>query len=848
MRRLRSVFASVVYLVLLAFALLATGWDWLPHVRAHVDNPRRARAPARIQPMPRSYVSLGPVIANEIEGPPAMPMAESGDRIIGVAPSRPGTSPLDEELDRIGLGARQASSGQGALTRTAPMLEDNEIKPLLGTASHREEATEKPTNSAVGPSPQERVRVTSGYTPTWVVHGPYDPEAGYPVRTMAIAPTNPSVVHGPYDPEAGYPVRTMAIAPTNPSVLYASADTDEGGTRGLHKTTNGGDSWSCLGFENTGLIYRIVPDPLSDQTVYICIGAVNPLGKSTDGGQSWVTLDVVPDQEDRIKSLAISPVDSSVLYAGRASTYDTPGGVFKSTDGGTSWSETTADLADEHVDIRGVIIDSHSPSTIYAWTRTVVLKSANEGVSWMASSTGLSGIEEISQIVIDPFDSNTLWLVNAWTMVSEDGLYKSTDGGITWQVHQVDQPGHVNEAWGIAMDPLVQGVIYADTNLGLLKTQDSGLNWSLLSSSLAGGLRSPILIDPENSQIIYARTDGNHGVRKSTDGGQTWFGANHGRGDSGESRAVAVDPTDSAVVYAGGSLGVCKSSDGGSSWLQASNGIEMENGWDLIASLAVEPDNTQVVYAGAQYGRIYRSADGGDSWELKSDLDLSVDCLLVHRFDSALVYAGTAAGIYRSADGGTSWTRVTHGLDNVPIRELQMDSLGNLYAATAEVGILKSTDAGNSWEVANSGLTHPMMCGLTVSSMDSQTMYAGGTRQLYRSLDGGQSWSELPGEGKDDERPVADPRNSWLYSYGGYVQDDIHYSQDRGYTWHDLVQGLDVRAVNHVTIAPTSPYTMYAATDAGVYVLPLTELAPIPPVGAPDIWTLTGSLVPTKLR
>jgi hypothetical protein len=183
-------------------------------------------------------------------------------------------------------------------------------------------------------------------------------------------------------------------------------------------------------------------------------------------------------------------------------------------------------------------------------------------------------------------------------------------------------------------------VIYAGTasNEGLFKSTDAGESWSAIGSAVLSGrnIRS-VIVDPNDSETVYAGTDG--GVFKSTDGGDIWSPAGL---SSSRISTLSVDPQDSQTVYAAtNGQGVFKSTDGGATWLAINAGLT-----NLVTSLSrglwIDPRDSQVLYAGTR-GGVFQSSNGGASWAPINDGlgDLNILALAMDPQDPDTLYAGT---------------------------------------------------------------------------------------------------------------------------------------------------------------------------------------------------------------
>jgi photosystem II stability/assembly factor-like uncharacterized protein len=371
----------------------------------------------------------------------------------------------------------------------------------------------------------------------------------------------------------------------------------------------------------------------------------------------------------RIADIAIHPGDRATWYVGVGS-----GGVWKTENAGTTW--TPLFDGQGSYSIGEVELDPNNPDVVWVGTgenvsgRHVgygdgVYRSRDGGVSW--DNLGLSGSEHIGRISIDPRDSEVV-LVAAegplWSSGGDRGIFRTTDGGTTWTpVLTVDEN---TGATDIERDPSDPDVLYAATYQRRRKV------WALL----AGGPGS--------------------GIHKSTDGGLTWREVTGGlpSGDLGKIN-LAISPLDPAVVYAtieadGEDRGFYRSTDKGESW-------EKRNSY---TSGGTGPHYYQEIYASPHvFDRIYQmdvwinfTEDGGSTFRELGEPDKHSDnhALAFVEGDPDYLLAGSDGGLYESFDHGASWRFVS----NLPVTQIYKMALDdaepfyNLVGGTQDNGTI----------------------------------------------------------------------------------------------------------------------------------------------------------------
>jgi photosystem II stability/assembly factor-like uncharacterized protein len=484
-------------------------------------------------------------------------------------------------------------------------------------------------------------------------------------------------------------VTTLTFEPRNPRVIYA------GFTRGVYRSRDGGATWQPAGLRRVYLTALAV-DPKHPQTIYagsyeeeepdIVTGHIF---KTTDGGASWRRTKGV---RDVIDAIAIDPHNTDVVYAeaggkflktadgGRTWRSLGPGltggrpavaldprnpetiylggdGVAKSVDGGRSWRRMNAGLTTARVPALAVAPGARGPAYAAVLGRGVFKR---VGGTWRRANIPLPSdccVEDVvATVAVDPRNAANVYARTNGAVV------RSANGGATWSESRLPAPfGDGNDVSALAVDPKNPRTVYAlaarDDTTGdgsletyeslVMKSTNSGRTWPTLArvraedfpaspaapAVLAGGLPSPLAIDPRNPQVLYA---GGRGVSKSSDGGLTWRRSGLGRTPV---PAVAVDPSEAGTLYAGTNAGVLKSTNAGATWQRLHGALDGAR----VRALAADPRHHRTVFAGTESG-VFWSTDGGLSWHRFTRLP--------HRPFRALAVDRSAGLLYAGADGG----------------------------------------------------------------------------------------------------------------------------------------------------------------------------------------------------
>ncbi|HYM01122.1 MAG TPA: hypothetical protein VEZ90_19340, partial [Blastocatellia bacterium] len=586
---------------------------------------------------------------------------------------------------------------------------------------------------------------TAATTNTWMSLGP----DGAEVTVIAIDPTSPSIVYAGTNTSGVFKstdgggswsqavtwavfgsVRNLAIARSSPSTIYACAG------KGVSQSLDGGANWARVdsGLPSTGLISCLAIDPTNSANVYVA--TLSAVFKTTTGGAAWQQVLPVGD----VSSILIDPTNPATLYAGSDGS---PGGVFKSTDSGQSWTTINSSS------IISLALDTSSPATLFATTGPNTLRTTDGGSTW--TSRPLSGLpfEVIPQLLIDPDNSSTIY-----GATFGGDVVKSTDSGASFVEVNSGLNLCAGVAGGIAMDPVNTGTLYAGSGGGgVYKTTNGGETWAPANSGLTGSRLLSFVMDPSRTGTIYAA--GRYGgVYKSTDSGGSWAEPTSGIevvdpfGDLvvSEIDALALDPASPSTLYAGGfQQGVFKSTDAGASWTQINSGLTNQS----VSVLVADPKISGTVYAGTLFGgEVFKTTDGGVFWQqtnLQPPPNSTIYCMAIDPANSANIYVGSDSGrVFNSTDGGLTWNGSGITLQGrVSTLVIDPHQPSTIYAGLSPGGAFKSTDAGRSWTPVDSGFTFAYVEALAIDPSNSSILYAGSFDGVYISADAWNTWSQI---------------------------------------------------------------------------------------------------------
>jgi photosystem II stability/assembly factor-like uncharacterized protein len=478
-------------------------------------------------------------------------------------------------------------------------------------------------------------------------------------------------------------------------------------------------------------------------------------------------------------------------------------GLFRSDDGGRSWSWSGAGL---DTDLQqGIAADPANPGSFYLFTRSQVFHSANGGRSWTLVAAGLDFSTPsfpherlLPGVALLPRGPGTppVFLVGTF-----QGLQRSPDGGATWST--VRTSTHVGGFAPVA-DPSDPQRVWLNTpDLETLTSTDGGQTWNPVLN--LPDFLAVTLVLPTQPAAIFAV--GTPGVFKSTDQGASW------RKLAQDLIPAAYDPENPAIVYSESGTRFSWSTDAGETWTPRGPALPPSGLGQLVAAPG---SRTLYAFNGSDFSnsQVFASPDRGRHWSLLAESSArggEPTRLLFRPGDPTTLYALDGHLAYRSTDRGATWTSLALStpLDGT-LLDLSVDRANPafLYAASSR-GLFRSTDDGTTW----GQLAPQVFDALTVSG---RTLL-GASCALSRSRDGGRTWTTvLPcpaGGGRGFTRFLVDRNPSLVYAQGIDPNDVpiLLRSADGGATWRALATAVESPAVD-----PTRSGRIYGTLATGL--------------------------------
>lgn len=412
----------------------------------------------------------------------------------------------------------------------------------------------------------------------------------------------------------------------------------------------------------------------------------------------------------------------------------------------------------------------------------------------------------------------TLVLLLLLELLLPDAAVTQTIGGVQWK--SIDPAGvSILALVPHPTDPLT---LYAVVDAhGVYKSIDGGETWQAKNQGIEGLTVFNLIVANEAGKVLYVATLGD-GVFKSTNGGETWEPS--GNMESGIVEVEPLDPRwgvlglaamNESTVYAGtGGAGIYSSQDGGNSWHPVNEGLRQPAGLDVdVNAILLDPEHQDTIFIGTKWG-IFKSKDNAMNWQQVFPSETST---LAFADGGKTIYAGSTQGLIRSEDEGNHWDVVRQaGQRNLlEIRTLLVDG-DSLYVGTD--GGLYEFSNSQQWEDSNGNL---LPSALTVRGIVKigKSLYVGTGQGIFRSDNNGTTWTQLsdglPEKGLLVKGIVCSfdkENNLYIGTWGG----GIYKSLDRGATWSEINEGLESPYVRRLT---ANNGILYAATANALYVI-----------------------------
>ncbi len=467
---------------------------------------------------------------------------------------------------------------------------------------------------------------------------------------------------------------------------------------GIYKSIDDGATWSVLrtglpanGFQRINLAIADSNPEVVYASLIAPSGSLAGMYKTTNGGISWSLLSATPNyvctQGWYDNALAVSPADPNVVYAGGVF-WSCGGGIARTTNGGSSWTYVTVGTNGSQVHPDQHYFTFGPDGALWVASDGGVWKTTTSGAAWVNLNHGLA-ITQFYTVGTHPTDANFL------VAGTQDNGSLQFQGAPAWPQVIGGDGGPVAVEWSNPSRYFTTYVRMSPVYRWLRPLVSQGTVTGPWSNDRASWANGPLVVDPNLPTTLLA---GTHRVWQTTNSGSSWSAISSDLTNGGHLRALAIAATDSNVIYSGSSDGrLFVTFNRGASWLPRQTGLPPGR---VVSDIVVSPIDPLTAYASiddAAGGRLFATVDGGTTWLDRTGtlpaglrgMSLAVD------FNAGTFYLGTDYGIYSTADGGATWVPEALNLPGVPVYDAQIDVLnGYLVAATHGRGMWRALLSG----------------------------------------------------------------------------------------------------------------------------------------------------------
>ena len=628
-------------------------------------------------------------------------------------------------------------------------------------------------------------------------------------------------------------VGDLAVAEANANIVWlgtGEANHFRASTAGIgvYKSMDAGKTWTHMGLADTNSIGRILIHPANPDIVYVAAtghewtyNAERGVFKTTDGGKTWAKILYLNEKVGAI-DLVMDPTKPDILIASMVNRIrqrwsdPVPGGedgLFKTTDGGKTWKELKEGLPETSLTGRiGLDLCASKPNVVYAYVdnhhalrmpdpkerdsygrqRTYpdiigaeVYRSDDQGEHWTKVSPANKMFERFGgtygwvfgQIRVDPSNENTVYLMGL-------GLYRSTDGGKTWEYISRGVHGDHHGLW---IDPNDSNFLINNNDGGVYVTYDGGKAWRAFTKELPLTQFYNVAYDMNKPFAVYGSVQdaGTYRALNVAPPPAGFGGAYYSRergleirwemAPGGEGTHINIDPTDPNTMYSSEYYGRVERSvykdglwESTPVWPKAPEGETPYRGQWLAASI-LSPHNPSIIYHGFQY--VFRSVNKGATWDrISPDLTAydpqkqgklpyaipfaTITALAESPFKFGVLYAGTDDGrVHVTKDGGVNWTEISAGL---PYGKHVWTIVASKYDPAAVyialIGrhdddfapyVFKSVDYGKTWTSVAANIPGGPVNIIREDPRKEGVLYAATDQAVFVSVDGAKTWNYL---------------------------------------------------------------------------------------------------------
>jgi photosystem II stability/assembly factor-like uncharacterized protein len=601
-------------------------------------------------------------------------------------------------------------------------------------------------------------------------------------------------------------IGSIEAAPSDPNVLYAGTGSASprgniSTGRGIYKSTDAGKTWTLTGFKTDAQIGKIQIHPRNCDIVYAAVlgnifgpGPERGVYRSVDGGQNWEKVLFINEQTGCI-DMVMDPANPRIIYAGMWQAERKPwtlidggehGGVYKTKDGGETWTRLEGGLPTGVVGRVGVAVSPVNPQRVWVIQEAEkeekggIYMSEDGGENWTRINRDHRFRQRAwyySRIFADPVNEHTVYVLNT-------GFYKSLNDGEDFE--RIRTPHGDNHCLWI--NPNDSNIMVQSNDGGANVTYDGGHSWSTQSNQPTAEIYR-VEVDSQFPYKVYGCQQDNSSIAISSQGNPRQHFESVGGGESGH---IAVDPRNPDIIYAGNYIGILTRLNKETGHIKSINaypelhdaiaGRDLKYRFQWNYPIRISPHDPDILYITSNY--VHKSMDQGQTWEVISpDLTQNIDAYLgraggpiqhdctgvetyctIFAFEESplekgVLWAGSDDGlVHVSRDGGENW-------DNVTPKNMPKEGTVNMFDVSSKYPgrvfmavyryrdndfrpyIFRTNDYGQSWDLLTDGQNgipgNYFVRAVREDPEKKGLLYAGTEFGMFISFDDGKNWQEF---------------------------------------------------------------------------------------------------------
>ncbi len=619
--------------------------------------------------------------------------------------------------------------------------------------------------------------------------------------------TNNGVTYAPiFDGQGSYSIGCVSLDPNNAATVWVGTGENNNQRSlsygdGVYKSEDAGKSWKNMGLKNSEHIAEIIVDPTDANIVYVAAygpvwneGGDRGVYKSTDGGATWNCVKAVSAYTG-CNDLVMDPRNPKILYAAfhqrmrKVFTYIGGGpesAIYKTVDGGATWKKLEGGLPGGDIGRMGLAISKVNPDVLYTVVEAQddkggIYRSVDKGASWEKRNPFFTSGNYYQEIECDPINVDKIYITDTYYKIS-------TDGGKT-----VSNLGEINkhiDNHAIWVDPSDGNHLLVGCDGGVYETYDHAKSWDYKSNLPVTQFYK---VSTDNDYPFYhvhggtqdnfslggpSRTISGNGVSNAE-----WYVTSTGDGFE-----TQVDQSNPDIIYAQSQYGGLNRYDrksGESVFIKPIEGEDEANRWNWDAPLLISQFDNSRLYFGAN--KVYRTDDKGNSWKaISPDLTRQIDrnkleimgkvwsvdaiakngstdiygqttSIAESKLDQNMLWVGTDDGLVQlTTDGGKNWTKIDN-IPGAPAQSYVHQVIASLHDKnTAYVCfnhhrygdfkpyLFKTSDAGKTWKAIQNNLpVRGSLFSIAEDHVDANLLFVGTEFGIFFSNNGGENWIQL---------------------------------------------------------------------------------------------------------